>query len=245
MSMWTRSGTRSSAAATRSRVGQHLEEVAAGGEQDVELARVPAASSISRRRQARRAAGPRSPSAPRARRRSRASTGGAAGKRGRVAAHLGAALDARVAADRHQPAALAADEAARQRQVDDRAHVVLAALVLRDAHAPDEHRALGLARASARSSSISSRGRPAAASSVLPARAAPASRAARRSRSVCSSTKRSSIQPLLDQVLQRADEEGDVAADVDLEERGRRSWCRTGRSRASRGSSSAPCPGSR
>ena len=66
------------------------------------------------------------------------------GKRRRVAAHLRAALHAGVAADRHQACARPPDVAPRERQVHDRAHVVDAGRVLRDAHRPHEHRRLGL-----------------------------------------------------------------------------------------------------
>ena len=75
----------------------------------------------------------------------------AAGERGRVAAHLRAALHARVPADRHQPGARAADVAAREAEVHDRVHVLDAVLVLRDAHRPHEHRAAAPTRTSARS----------------------------------------------------------------------------------------------
>ncbi len=55
-----------------------------------------------------------------------------------LAAHLGAALHAAVAADRHQSGVLAADVALGELQIDDGAHVVAAVGVLGDAHAPDD-----------------------------------------------------------------------------------------------------------
>ena len=66
----------------------------------------------------------------------------AAGERRRVGAHLGAALHAGVPADRHQPGAVAPDVAAGEADVHDRLDTVDAVGVLRDAHAPDEHRAV-------------------------------------------------------------------------------------------------------
>ncbi len=120
-------------------VGHHLEEVAARGDQDVELSLVGGVQHL----RCRQAGSSRDVEAPvlgqfgRARGRRRA----VPGQRGRIAAHLGAALHAGVPADRHQPALLASDEPLRQREVDDRAHVVLAEDVLRGAHRPHEHRA--------------------------------------------------------------------------------------------------------
>ena len=90
----------------------------------------------------------------------------AAGERRGVAAHLRAALHARVAADRHEPRARAPDVAARQAEVHDRAHVVDAGDVLGHAHRPHEHRRAAPPRTSARSAPCRRGSRP------TPARAA-------------------------------------------------------------------------
>ena len=74
-----------------------------------------------------------SPRAPR-----RCVDGDATRERGRIRAHFRAPLNTRMAANRHQPAHLAPDEPARQRQIDNRAHILLAGCVLGDPHAPDE-----------------------------------------------------------------------------------------------------------
>ena len=95
-----------------------------------------------------------------------ASTGSPPGKRGGVGAHLGAALHARVAADRHQPGAVAADVAAGQADVDDRAHAVDAVGVLGDAHGPDEHGAVARRRRGRRTAPASRRRRRRRSSSV-------------------------------------------------------------------------------
>ena len=58
--------------------------------------------------------------------------------------HLGAALDATVAADRHEAALLPSDDAPREAQIHDRLDVVHPEPVVGDAHAPDEDRGLGL-----------------------------------------------------------------------------------------------------
>ena len=62
----------------------------------------------------------------------------AAGKRGGVRAHLGAALDGGVPANRHDATVIAAEPAAREREVEDHPDTVRAPWVLRDAHAPDD-----------------------------------------------------------------------------------------------------------
>ena len=156
--MWTRSGIRSSGVADVLGVGQDVEEVAAGGEEDVELA--AAAASIISGAVLPVSAGTSKPHCSASFAAFSVVHRLAARERRRVAAHLGAALDAGVAADRHQPAALAADEAAGEAEVDDRPHVVLAALVLGDAHAPDETRRARPAPSIRASSSISARGLP-------------------------------------------------------------------------------------
>src|SRR6185437_11401910 len=64
----------------------------------------------------------------------------------RHAAHFRPALHAAVAADGHESGVRAAYVAARQLEVDQGTHVVAAIAVLRDAHAPDHHRAASLAK---------------------------------------------------------------------------------------------------
>ena len=68
----------------------------------------------------------------------------AAGKRRGIRAHLRAALHGGMAANRHQPAFVAAHPAAQQTEIQNHRHRVAAERVLRDAHAPDQHG--GLAR---------------------------------------------------------------------------------------------------
>ena len=68
------------------------------------------------------------------------SDGKASRERGRVRAHLGAALHAGVAADRHESRAGATDVASREREIDDPLHAFRSADVLRDAHRPHQHR---------------------------------------------------------------------------------------------------------
>jgi hypothetical protein len=59
---------------------------------------------------------------------------------GRVRAHLGATLDPGMTADRHEPCARPANVSPREREVDDRLHVLGPADVLGHAHRPDDHR---------------------------------------------------------------------------------------------------------
>ena len=121
------------------RIGQHLEE-ASRPTSRARPGRRPRRPRPSRWRcgPARRAR--RSPSARPAPPRSRASTGIAAGEGGGVGPHLGAALHAGVAADRHEPGAVATDVAAGQAHVHDRPDAVDGITVLGDAHRPDEDR---------------------------------------------------------------------------------------------------------
>ena len=150
MSWWTRSGVRASAARVTSGAGSTSRKLPP---LDHSTSRSPRAGRVDHlgrgepgRRRARRSPTPRASA-----RRVRLGDRDAAGERGRVATHLGAALHARVAADRHQARAGPADVAAREPEVHDRVHVVDAVLVLGDAHRPHEHRALAPPRTSARS----------------------------------------------------------------------------------------------
>ena len=196
------------------RIGQHVEEVAARREQDVELA---AAGRVDhgRSRQARLGGHLEAPPL----RQDRGVVGvhlRPAGERGRVAAHLRPALHPGVTADRHQPAALAPYPAARQGQVDDRADVVLAALVLGDAHAPDEDSVAGsreergeLRDPLARRAGDRLELLPACLGGHAPDPVEP----------LGVGTDELLVDPSgLDQVLERADEETDVAAGIDGEE---------------------------
>ena len=125
------------------RIGQDVQEVAARGEEDVQLAAMRRVQHLGRLQARLR----RHIEAPELREAARVVLVDrqSAGKRGRIAAHLGAALDTRVAADRHQAAARLADPPPRKRQVDDRPHPVLAAGVLGHPHAPDQDPALCVA----------------------------------------------------------------------------------------------------
>ncbi len=165
MSWWTRSGTRPSAASTRVGSGMHLEQVGAVDEQHVEVAALGGLDHL-RRREAGVVRARRSPTARSTAPAWSASIGVAAGERGRVGAHLGAALHARVAADRHQPGAVASDVAAGEADVDDRLHALDAVGVLGDPHAPDEHRRPRARRTARRSARTWRRRRRRRASSV-------------------------------------------------------------------------------
>src|SRR5262249_33670821 len=67
-----------------------------------------------------------------------------AGKLIRHGSDFCAALNTRVTANSHQAAFFAADEASRQRQIDDGFYVLHAVAVLCDSHRPDKHPALCL-----------------------------------------------------------------------------------------------------
>ena len=123
MSWCTRSGVRAERGARDVGRGQHVEEVATARPQHVEVA-APRRLDHLRRVETPASSAPRTPTARPSVRRVRGVDRESAGKRRRVAAHLGAALHAGVTADRHQPGAGAADVAPREREVDDRLHVV-------------------------------------------------------------------------------------------------------------------------
>jgi hypothetical protein len=65
--------------------------------------------------------------------------GQTARQRRAIRAHLGAALNATVATDRHEPGAVVADETAHQAEITQRRDRLGAVAVLREAHAPYEH----------------------------------------------------------------------------------------------------------
>ena len=123
------------------RVGQHVEEVAAARVEDLEAAVGRGLDHLLRAQ----AGGVGHVEAPLPRelgRRLRAHRHPAREGRG-VGAHLRAALDPGVPADGHQAGARTAHVAPRQRQVDDRPHVLRAERVLGEAHRPDEDGGVG------------------------------------------------------------------------------------------------------
>ena len=110
------------------------------------------------------------------------------------------------------------DEALRQPEVHDRAHVVLAARVLRDAHRPDEHRARRASASSRRTRASRHASSPPPRSSASQSAARAAAQRVLEARRVCASIQVLVLPALLDDVPQRAREEREVAADVHLEE---------------------------
>ena len=168
----------------------------------------------------------------------------AAGKRGRIGAHLRAALHAGVAADRHQRRT---SRGRRSLRVRPRLRIICTRVaaegVLRDAHAPDEARAVLASRISSANSSMLARGSPACASRARRQSSAATARFQFVEAGACVSSMKRCVDPaLLDQNLQHAVEERDVAAlrdrepvvhDVRAEERA---------AQPSTAPSSAPCP---
>ncbi len=124
------------------RIRHHLAEVAADGKKDVEVARLRRVERF----------GEGEPRLARHRkaivRRERSGVLGrnrqAARQRRGVRPHLGAALHARVAADRHHSAAFSPHEALAERQIEDGVDGRFGVRVLRHPHPPDEDHLLGL-----------------------------------------------------------------------------------------------------
>ena len=212
MSWCTRSGTRPSAASTRGGSGSTSRKLPPRRPQHVELAALGGLDHLGRGEPG-RGRHREAPLLAELRRRWSASTGDAAGERGGVGAHLGAALHARVAPDRHEPGAVAPDVAAGQRQVDDGPHAVDRVAVLGDAHRPQQDGRAGRRRTRRRSASTWARrrGRPAASRSSSGWRVE-RRRPARPSPSVWASMKASSTAPRSMSSLQRGVGEGHVAA---------------------------------
>ena len=195
-------------------VREHLPEAAADGQQHVDLA---ARGGVDhRRRRDTRPGRDGEPVVPLQRRRGVGVDRHAAGEHGGVGAHLGAALDAGVAADGHQPTAGTPDEAAGQRQVDDRLDVLLALRLMGQTHAPDEDAAVGATDQlgvrddlGARHAALALDARPVEALEVV-AQVAPAGGVLGDEGLV--------EQPELEDGLERAPEEGAVAAGRNLDE---------------------------
>ena len=125
----------------RDRVGQHVEEVATRAPQHVELAGRRGLEHLGRGEPA--VVGHREPPGV-GQLAGRALVDlDAAGEGGGVGAHLGAALHARVAAQRHEPGAVATDVAPGQAEVHDGPHTVDRAAVLGDAHRPQQDGGVG------------------------------------------------------------------------------------------------------
>ena len=237
MSWWMRVPTLPSAAATAVGIGQRLQEVAAHDPEDVEAAAIGGVHHLRRGEPLEgRAAETPTPL------RSASRCGSSSARR---AAHLGAALHAGVAADRHQADLLAADPAARQADVHERLDGLDAVRVLRQPHRPDEDPVLRVAQ-QLREALASPR-----AWCRSPPRAAPMSRrcgvalrlleAARVARAMNSR----SIQPSRHQDLEDAVQEREVAAGVHGEPLVGEPACRTSPTRAPTAPSSCCRPGSK
>ena len=130
--------------------------------------------------------------------------------------HLGAALDARVAADGHEPGARSPHHPPRQGQVDDGLHVVHAVAVHGDAHGPDQHGAPSPGVEAGELGHLLA-GRPRRPLQRLPGQGAQVGRHVLPARRVLADE--ALVHPAaLQQVLQDAVEEADVASHLDLEE---------------------------
>ena len=242
MSWWTRSGTRAERGLDVVGVGQHLEEVAAARVEDVELAARRGLDHLRGGRGPGRR-GPGSRTARRARPRARRSTASPPGSAVAYAPISAPPCTPEWPRIGMRPAPGRPTLPRARPRLTIAVHVVGAVRVLRDAHRPDEHGARAPRRRCCAKRSMSARGGAATARSRSVER--PRARARRRSSSnpsVWSRTNSSSIAVELEQHLQHAVEERDVAAGVHRRRTRRRSSCRTARSRRCTAPSSARGP---